>query len=275
MQTPCQVLRCLCRKHGSIYLNSSWLSDASEDEVHAVLTEELATTDALLNAVDSPGDEGEIFSKLLLKTELNSAEIEVLKTQDDTISINLSGSTLDAEAAAITGTALADNLNGGFGDDVIDGLAGNDTIDGQAGSDVIQGGEGNDVINGNFGNDLLYGDAGDDVITDDQGSNTIHGGSGNDRLISKSLSGDHNLFGDTGNDSLEATGASLNLDGGEGNDDISIWGSLNVGGSRSYVQGGNATANGGSGQDYLSANNYSTAELKGGDDNDNLCQLCP
>ena len=67
-----------------------------------------------------------------------------------------------------------------------------------------------DVINRNFGDDLLYGDAGDDVITDDQGSNTIHGGSGNDRLISKSLSGDHNLFGDTGNDSLEATGASLN-----------------------------------------------------------------
>ena len=42
----------------------------------------------------------------------------------------------------ITGTALADSLNGRFGDDVIDGLAGNDTIDGQAGSDVIQGGEG-------------------------------------------------------------------------------------------------------------------------------------
>ena len=125
---------------GTIYLNSSWISDASEDEVHAVLTEELGHhLDALLNEVDSPGDEGD-FSKLLLKPELNSAEIEALKSQDDTISINLSGSTLDAEAAAITGTALADSLNGGFGDDVNDGLAGNDTIDGQAGSDVIKAG---------------------------------------------------------------------------------------------------------------------------------------
>ena len=44
-----------------------------------------------------------------------------------------------------TGTALADTLIGGFGDDSIDGLGGNDSIDGQAGSDLIRGGDGNAV----------------------------------------------------------------------------------------------------------------------------------
>ena len=48
---------------GTIYLNQDWLRTASKDSVNAVLTEELGHhLDGLMNAVDTPGDEGEVFS---------------------------------------------------------------------------------------------------------------------------------------------------------------------------------------------------------------------
>ena len=42
-------------------------------------------------------------------------------------------------------------------------------------------------------------------------SNILDGGSGNDSLTSRSLSGDHTLLGGTGNDTLNATGLSSSL----------------------------------------------------------------
>ena len=202
----------------TIYLNVDWLVGASKEQVFAVLTEELGHhLDGLLNAVDTPGDEGEYFAGLLGQL-LAPADQQTLVKQSDQILIQVGSTTLLAEAAMLSGTALADTLIGGFGDDTIDGLGGNDTIDGQAGSDLIRGGDGNDTIQGNFGNDTLYGDAGDDVITDDQGSNILDGGTGNDSLTSRSLSGNHSLIGGTGNDNLNATGLVLNLDGGDGDD---------------------------------------------------------
>ncbi|MEB3317088.1 MAG: Calx-beta domain-containing protein [Cyanobacteriota bacterium] len=51
---------------GTIYLNGDWLSGASRAAALAVLTEELGHhLDALLNASDTPGDEGELFAALL------------------------------------------------------------------------------------------------------------------------------------------------------------------------------------------------------------------
>ena len=48
---------------GTIYLNQDWLESASAEHVRAVLTEELGHhLDGLLNAGDTPGDEGEAFS---------------------------------------------------------------------------------------------------------------------------------------------------------------------------------------------------------------------
>ena len=44
---------------GTIYLNGDWLASASEQQVIAVLTEELGHhLDGLLNTSDTPGDEG-------------------------------------------------------------------------------------------------------------------------------------------------------------------------------------------------------------------------
>jgi Ca2+-binding RTX toxin-like protein len=172
--------------------------------------------------------------------------------------------------ANITGTYAADNLVGGFGDDVINGLDGNDIIDGQAGSDTIRGGDGDDVIEGNFGNDNLYGDGGNDTITDDQGSNILDGGSGNDTLTSRSLSGSHTLMGGSGADNLNATGLSVDLDGGDDQDTLYATGYLQIAGNTSYVDKGTAKLNGGRGDDQLSVEQYSSAILNGGDGNDNI-----
>ncbi len=48
--------------------------------------------------------------------------------------------------AKITGTANADNLLAGLGNDIISGGAGNDTIDGGLGNDTLTGGTGNDIF---------------------------------------------------------------------------------------------------------------------------------
>ena len=51
---------------GKIYLNADWLTTATQEAVNAVLTEELGHhLDALLNAVDTSGDEGRHFSSIL------------------------------------------------------------------------------------------------------------------------------------------------------------------------------------------------------------------
>ena len=64
-----------------------------------------------------------------------------------------------------TGTAAADGVFGGIGNDVLTGLLGND---------VFHGGAGNDKLNGNAGNDRLDGGL---------GANTIDGGTGNDLAL--------------------------------------------------------------------------------------------
>jgi Ca2+-binding RTX toxin-like protein len=72
------------------------------------------------------------------------------------------------------GTAEADYLFGGLGNDTITGGGGNDFLVGQAGDDVVSGGEGVDIVVGGDGNDTLSGGAGND---------TILGGNGDDRVL--------------------------------------------------------------------------------------------
>ena len=177
---------------------------------------------------------------------------------------------LKGTLASVTGTDLSEELLGAFGDDVIYGLGGNDTIDGQAGSDSIDGGDGDDSIIGNFGNDTLLGGAGDDTLFDDQGSNLLDGGTGNDSLTARSLTGSHTLMGGLGSDNLSATGLVLSLDGGDDNDYLSATGQMYAGGGTSYVSGGSASLSGGAGTDSLNVDSYSSASLSGGDGNDSL-----
>jgi hypothetical protein len=60
---------------GTIYLNADWLRVANGEQVLAVLTEELGHhLDGLLNASDTPGDEGALRSALVARTRLDDGK---------------------------------------------------------------------------------------------------------------------------------------------------------------------------------------------------------
>jgi len=71
----------------------------------------------------------------------------------------------------ITGTVLADTLNGGAGDDEINGGQANDTLTGGTGNDFLNGGSGDDTYIFSRGD-------GSDTIYDDNGSDTLRFGAG-------------------------------------------------------------------------------------------------
>jgi len=75
----------------------------------------------------------------------------------------------------LTGTAGANTLIGGNGNDLLFGAAGNDSLNGGAGADTLVGGAGKDLLTGAAGNDIFkfnalselgFGVANRDVITD-------------------------------------------------------------------------------------------------------------
>ncbi len=87
----------------------------------------------------------------------------------------------------IGGTAGADTIIAGEGDDSIWGYGGNDNLEGGYGVDHIHGGEGDDIIT-NAGTDIgamdfLHGEAGNDVIQGGSGLALIFGNEGNDFII--------------------------------------------------------------------------------------------
>jgi Ca2+-binding RTX toxin-like protein len=144
----------------------------------------------------------------------------------------------------ITGTAGADQLQGGSGLDSISGEAGNDLLTGLGGADTLMGGAGNDTLAGGAGADLLDGGDGFDtadysvapgavtVRLDQPAANT--GEAAGDRFVSiegvsgsghaDQLTGDDNansLFGAGGADTLSGNGGNDWVGGGPGNDWLS------------------------------------------------------
>ena len=80
----------------------------------------------------------------------------------------------NADVNNVTGTDLADILNGGSGADIFDGGLGNDSIFGDDGNDSLFGGAGSDTLNGGLGNDTLIGGL---------GTNVLDGGAGLDVFV--------------------------------------------------------------------------------------------
>ena len=64
----------------------------------------------------------------------------------------------------LAGTARADGLDGGRGDDVVNGRGGNDVLQGGYGNDRVIGGAGRDILDGGHGEDRLFGGGGDDLL---------------------------------------------------------------------------------------------------------------
>lgn len=150
---------------------------------------------------------------------------------------NLGGLSIDDMAGArvlyasgitIQGTAVADLLSGGAGDDLIFGEQSADTINAGAGNNIVVGGldstDGADVISAGLGNDLIYGNGGDDRIASPGGHDIVVGGFGSDDI---SLgAGNDIIYGNQGNDVINAGDGNNLIYGGRG-DDVIVAGSGN------------------------------------------------
>ena len=143
----------------------------------------------------------------------------------------------------LTGTELADEIDGLGGNDVLVGLGGANKLYGGLGSDVILGGqqgqlfgdENSDNIGqrdfifaenqhkavlGGGGDDVIFGSAGDDIIRDGYGSDTVFGGDGQDNILSVQSPFDEDwnyLDGGNGDDQVSGVGTII---GGKGDDSI-------------------------------------------------------
>lgn len=73
----------------------------------------------------------------------------------------------------LTGTANADDMFGGLGNDILSGAAGADRLFGEAGNDSLNGGTGNDRMFGGLGNDKFVVDSLSDYVNDTGGTDTV------------------------------------------------------------------------------------------------------
>jgi hypothetical protein len=86
---------------GTIYLNQDWLAAASAAQAMAVLTEELGHhLDGLLNSVDTPGDEGEYFARLLAGEKLTAPQQSEIRIQTDRGQVIVNGAEITVEQAS-------------------------------------------------------------------------------------------------------------------------------------------------------------------------------
>jgi Ca2+-binding RTX toxin-like protein len=264
-----------------IFVSSTFLTKYQNDPkaITGFLIEEIGhKLDRVFNGtVDSAGDEGEIFSRLVSGETLSPQTLARLKTEDDTALITVGGKVISIEQSVISGTAGNDILLGGTGNDelygegtmtsstleqviggsgndLLYGEAGNDELYGDVGNDELYGGTGDDELFGNTGNDSLFGDVGSDTISGEAGDDKLFGGADTDYLYGGA--GNDTINGEVGNDELFGEDGNDGLFGGDGNDKLS------GGNDNDALAGaaGNDTLLGGIGND----------NLDGGDGNDNL-----
>ncbi len=276
----------------TIYLSEAFLVTASSGSLLSALLEEYGHyVDAYINNTDSPGDEGAIFSALVLGAQMDTQTLQALRAENDTKIVNLNGESIQVELQDFTGTNGNDFLIGTVDNDTISGGAGNDTLDAGDGTDYLSGGDGNDSLNGGAGSDNLYGDAGNDTINGGAGDDFLYSGTGIDNIVGGT--GDDYLYIDNSTDTANNTitytepnngtiiGGSNNgttfreierveLRTGSGNDTINI-AAATASGAQNYVYtgDGNDTINGSAGSDNLYGNAGSDT-INGGAGNDNL-----
>jgi hypothetical protein len=96
-----------------IYLSDSFLATASEDQLVAVLLEEIGhSIDAKINQTDSAGDEGELFSLLVRGLIPSATELNRLQTENDQATIVIDGQLVAIEQAVEPTLVWAKRLGG-------------------------------------------------------------------------------------------------------------------------------------------------------------------
>ncbi|MEO8700934.1 MAG: calcium-binding protein [Kofleriaceae bacterium] len=152
--------------------------------------------------------------------------------------------------------ASVEDARGGTGDDTITGSALANVLDGGAGNDAIDGGPGDDTLRGGTGTNLLYGGAGDDRFDQGIGAtgrDIISGGGDVDTIDYSARSADLVIAMDAATPSGAAGEADLvdtdveNAVGGSGNDSITG----NAGDNTLEGRGGTDTLFGLAGDDLL------------------------
>lgn len=127
--------------------------------------------------------------------------------------LDLTGSTV---ANVLEGNRAGNDIYGLAGDDRLFGLDGHDRLYGGDGNDVMDGGYHNDDMHGGAGNDRLYGGVGDDRLLGQDGNDSLDGRAGADKIYGGN--GADTLFGFDGNDLLDGEVGNDILYGGLGAD---------------------------------------------------------
>jgi len=90
-----------------IYLLNQFLSAASQQSLVTVILEEFGHfVDAQVNATDTPGDEGELFSDLVRGVNLSAAELSRIKAEDDHANIVINNQSIQIEQATLSANDL-------------------------------------------------------------------------------------------------------------------------------------------------------------------------
>jgi VCBS repeat-containing protein len=104
------------RATDTIYLSRDFLyqNRHNPEDVTRVVLEEIGhAIDARVNVTDSPGDEGAIFSRLVLGQPIDANVLAILRAENDIHSLTLDGQTLEAEFSdAYTGNNLGAIVGG-------------------------------------------------------------------------------------------------------------------------------------------------------------------
>ena len=105
----------------TIYLNEDWISGATKEQIIAVLTEEYGHyLDSQFNKIDTEGDEGELFSRILGGEALSSDEVAAIGSESDAVVLTLTnGRQIQAEAETLIGGEGNDTIIGSEGVDIL------------------------------------------------------------------------------------------------------------------------------------------------------------
>ena len=198
------------------------------------LTVSIGRNDQLLARVEVDTSAGNV--KLDLVTQANGTRM--LETSGDTTLVWGVGNArlLGSANLELTGSGVANTLEGNRGANRMDGAGGNDTMRGMDGNDTMMGGAGNDRVYGGNGHDRVVGNDGTDRLNGGNGHDKLFGGRDADVLIGER--GNDVLWGQLGNDRLY---------GGDGNDIVLG----NAHRDAMYGGNGNDRMDGGAGDDRM------------------------
>jgi hypothetical protein len=100
----------------TIYLSREYLENSDLQAVSNVLLEEIGHfVDSSLNSSDAAGDEGALFSSIVLDKSLSKSQIQEIKSENDSAIINIDGQDISIEQSVNGIKTALDTLEGILG----------------------------------------------------------------------------------------------------------------------------------------------------------------